>query len=66
VDPEPVWALCRSGEYQSTVPARSLVTTVTELPLPRPCLKAPQYDRTGDGVRTATLFVDRRGQLDGY
>jgi hypothetical protein len=40
--PEPVWALFRSAKYQNTVPAGSLVTTVTELPRPWLCLKAPQ------------------------
>jgi hypothetical protein len=45
VGPEPVWALCKSAKYQSTVPARSLVTMATELPRSRPCLKAPQCDR---------------------
>ena len=45
---EPGWAQSQCGrcKYQSTVPARSLVTTATELPLPRPCLKAQQCDRT--------------------
>jgi hypothetical protein len=46
VGPEPVWALCRTAKYQSTVPARSLITTATELPRPRPCLKALQCDCT--------------------